>query len=212
MAYEYGCDGIVLSNHGGRQMDTARSGIEVLAEVVDELRKRGMFRNPTRRFEIFVDGGVRRASDVLKAIALGATAGDHAQFLPTDIETLTLTYFFFIPVGLGRAFIYASSAYGQEGCEKVMQILNVRMKLVRNLTSGVTEYAVITSQDEFEMNMRLLGARDLTEIVPSMVDAKSLSIHVTTVPQDALYRGNCGHFTLPRCFLTIDRPRSPSRC
>ncbi|KAG9038297.1 hypothetical protein FRB95_002258 [Tulasnella sp. JGI-2019a] len=145
LAYEHGCEGIVLSNHGGRQIDTSRSGIEVLVEVVDELKKRGMFRNPGQRFEIFVDGGVRRASDVLKAIALGATA-----------------------VGLGRAFIYASSAYGQEGVEKAIQILN----------------------DEFEMNLRLLGAQNLTEVVPSMVDASSLGTHLTTVPEDALYRGN----------------------
>jgi L-lactate dehydrogenase (cytochrome) len=64
---------VVLSNHGGRQLDTSRSGIEILVEVVDQLRKRGLFPNP--KFQIFVDGGVRRATDVLKAIALGATAG-----------------------------------------------------------------------------------------------------------------------------------------
>lgn len=54
------------------RQEFARSGIEVLVEVVDELKKRKMFPNPN--FEIFVDGGVRRASDVLKAVALGATA------------------------------------------------------------------------------------------------------------------------------------------
>lgn len=73
MAAEQGLDGVVLSNHGGRQLDTTRSGIEILEEVVRELRHRGMF--PTPKFQIFVDGGVRRATDVLKAIALGATAG-----------------------------------------------------------------------------------------------------------------------------------------
>lgn len=51
----------------------ARSAIEVLVEVVAALKDRGMFPNPN--FSIFIDGGVRRASDVLKAIALGATAG-----------------------------------------------------------------------------------------------------------------------------------------
>lgn len=100
LAAETGCDGIVLSNHGGRQLDTTRSGIEILPEVVDELRKRGLFPNP--KFAIFVDGGVRRATDVLKAVALGATA-----------------------VGVGRAFIYAFSAYGQEGVEKAFKILHV---------------------------------------------------------------------------------------
>ncbi|KAG8955612.1 hypothetical protein FRC04_007603 [Tulasnella sp. 424] len=143
LAAEAGCDGIVLSNHGGRQLDTARSGIEILPEVVDELRKRGLFPNP--KFSIFVDGGVRRATDILKAVALGATA-----------------------VGVGRAFIYAFSAYGQEGVEKAIKILD----------------------DEFEMNMRLIGARNISEVVPSMVDTSSLSLHVTTVPEDRLYRGN----------------------
>ncbi|KAI8973956.1 FMN-dependent dehydrogenase-domain-containing protein [Trametes punicea] len=55
LAYEAGVQGIVLSNHGGRQLDTAHTGLEVL-------------------FQIYVDGGVRGASDVLKAIALGAKA------------------------------------------------------------------------------------------------------------------------------------------
>jgi L-lactate dehydrogenase (cytochrome) len=50
----------------------ARSGIEVLVEVVSELKKRNMW--PVPNFEIMIDGGVRRASDVLKAVALGATA------------------------------------------------------------------------------------------------------------------------------------------
>jgi len=65
----------VLSNHGGRQLDFARSGIEVLVEVVRELRARRGITFPHPRFQLFVDGGVRRATDVLKAVALGATAG-----------------------------------------------------------------------------------------------------------------------------------------
>jgi isopentenyl diphosphate isomerase/L-lactate dehydrogenase-like FMN-dependent dehydrogenase len=73
LAAEHGLAGVVLSNHGGRQLDFARSGIEVLVEVVNALKERNLFPNP--KFEIFVDGGVRRASDVLKAVALGATAG-----------------------------------------------------------------------------------------------------------------------------------------
>jgi len=73
MALEAGCQGIVLSNHGGRQLEFSRSGIEVLIEVVTKLREKGRWPNPN--FEIYVDGGVRRATDVLKAVALGATAG-----------------------------------------------------------------------------------------------------------------------------------------
>jgi L-lactate dehydrogenase (cytochrome) len=74
MALEAGCQGIVISNHGGRQLEFSRSGIEVLLEVVTKLKEKGHWPNPN--FEIYVDGGVRRATDVLKAVALGATAGE----------------------------------------------------------------------------------------------------------------------------------------
>lgn len=144
LAYEAGVQGIVLSNHGGRQLDTARSGLEVLLEVVAALRQRGYFPNPN--FEIYVDGGVRRASDVLKALALGAKA-----------------------VGVGRPFLYAFCAYGPEGVERAIQIF----------------------RDEFEMNMRLLGARTLAELEPKMVDATALTQHVVMSPQDNLYHNTC---------------------
>jgi L-lactate dehydrogenase (cytochrome) len=78
MAYDAGLAGVVLSNHGGRQLDYSRSGIEVLVEVVDRLRReRGLeFPRDKGKFAIFVDGGVRRATDVLKAVALGAAGGE----------------------------------------------------------------------------------------------------------------------------------------
>ena len=75
LAYEAGVQGIVLSNHGGRQLDFSRSAIEVLVEVVRELKKQRGLTFPNEKFQLFVDGGVRRATDVLKAVALGATAG-----------------------------------------------------------------------------------------------------------------------------------------
>ncbi|TFK74627.1 glyoxylate dehydrogenase [Pluteus cervinus] len=140
LAYEAGVQGIVLSNHGGRQLDTARSGLENLVEIVAALKQRGPWPNP--KFSIFIDGGVRRASDVLKALALGASA-----------------------VGVGRGFLYAFCSYGQEGVERAIQIL----------------------RDEFEMNMRLLGARNLNEIEPNMVDASALHSHVGNTPADNLY-------------------------
>ncbi|CDZ98591.1 cytochrome b2 [Phaffia rhodozyma] len=136
MAAEAGLDGVVLSNHGGRQLDSSRSGLEVLVEVVRELKKRKLFPNP--KFEIMIDGGIRRASDVLKAVALGATS-----------------------VGIGRPLLYAYSAYGQEGVEHAFQLL----------------------KDEFEMNMRLLGARSIEEVVPEMVDASALTQHNSS-PRD----------------------------
>ena len=68
-AVEYGLDGIICSNHGGRQMDFARSGIEVLEEVMATLQEN----NLVGKIEVLCDGGIRRGSDILKAIALGAT-------------------------------------------------------------------------------------------------------------------------------------------
>ncbi len=55
-AVEYGVQGIVVSNHGGRQLDFARSAIEILPEVMDALKAIGA----EKKLEIFVDGGIRR--------------------------------------------------------------------------------------------------------------------------------------------------------
>ncbi len=62
-AAEVGVDGIVLSNHGGRQLDSCVSGMEILPAVASELGD---------RLTVLVDGGFRRGADVLKAVALGA--------------------------------------------------------------------------------------------------------------------------------------------
>lgn len=162
LAFEAGVQGIVLSNHGGRQLDTSRSGLENLIDVAAALRTRGPWPNPT--FSVFIDGGVRRASDVLKAVALGASA-----------------------VGIGRGFLYAFCSYGQAGVEKAIQILRVSFRvfmLIPNLL-------IILSKDEFEMNMRLLGARTLDELVPEMVDATALHSHAGTAPRDNLYNSAC---------------------
>jgi len=144
-AYDQGLAGVVLSNHGGRQLDFARSGIEVLVEVTRELKARRGLSFPNENFQLFVDGGVRRATDVIKAIALGATA-----------------------VGIGRPFLYAFSSYGYEGVDHALNIL----------------------YDEFTMNMRLIGARNLKEIVPEMVDSSNIGCHIVSVPGDELYNSN----------------------
>lgn len=80
-AYDAGLAGVVLSNHGGRQLDFSRSGVEVLTEVTRELGKQRGLKFPNEKFQLFVDGGVRRANDVLKAVALGATAGECSAVL-----------------------------------------------------------------------------------------------------------------------------------
>ncbi|KAI9859698.1 MAG: hypothetical protein M1824_003670 [Vezdaea acicularis] len=139
LAIDAGVAGVVLSNHGGRQLDTARSGIEILAEVMPVLRERGL----DHRLEVYVDGGVRRATDIIKALCLGARG-----------------------VGIGRPFLYAMSAYGEEGVDRAMGLL----------------------RDEMEMGMRLVGARDVKELGPELVDAEGVSAHSTGVPSDTLGR------------------------
>ena len=52
------------------------------------------------------------------------------------------------------------------------------------------------SQDEFEMNMRLLGARSIKDVIPEMVDASNIHAHLTIVPADQLYEGNCTSVTI----------------
>lgn len=99
---QIGVQGVVLSNHGGRQLDFARSGIEVLAEVMPVLRERGL----ENRIEIYVDGGIRRATDIIKALCLGAKG-----------------------VGIGRPFLFAMSSYGLPGVDRAMQLLKDEMEM-----------------------------------------------------------------------------------
>ncbi len=113
MAYESGCAGVVLSNHGGRQLDTARSGIEILPEAIDALNKHDS--NWRSRFEVFVDGGIRRASDIFKALALGATA-----------------------VGIGRPVLYSLASYGQPGVERMCSLFKEELTMVMRLMGTPT--------------------------------------------------------------------------
>lgn len=64
-AVEHGASGIVVSNHGGRQLDGAIATIDALSEAINAVQN---------QVEVFVDGGIRRGTDVLKALALGANA------------------------------------------------------------------------------------------------------------------------------------------
>ncbi|KAK3048076.1 hypothetical protein LTR09_010592 [Extremus antarcticus] len=102
LAIQAGVQGVVLSNHGGRQLDFARSGIEVLAEVMPELRRLGL----QDQIEIYIDGGIRRATDIIKALCLGAKG-----------------------VGIGRPFLYAMSSYGLDGVDRAMQLLKDEMEM-----------------------------------------------------------------------------------
>jgi (S)-mandelate dehydrogenase len=95
-ALEIGADGIVLSNHGGRQLDTAVSAIEALPAVAAAVGD---------QLTILVDGGFRRGSDVLKALALGADA-----------------------VMLGRAALYGLGAGGEAGVSHALGLLRAEME------------------------------------------------------------------------------------
>lgn len=99
-AAELGVKAVVLSNHGGRQLDFSRAPLEILADVMPELKKRGL----DDKIEVYVDGGVRRGSDILKAVALGAKG-----------------------VGLGRMFLYANACYGEDGVRHLINILKGEM-------------------------------------------------------------------------------------
>lgn len=101
-AVEAGVQGVVLSNHGGRQLEFAPSAIELLVEVMPALRQRGW----EDRIEVYIDGGVRRATDIIKALCLGAKG-----------------------VGIGRPFLFAMSAYGQPGVDRAIQLLKDEMEM-----------------------------------------------------------------------------------
>lgn len=93
LAVKYGAPAIVLSNHGGRQLDGSPSPIEIAIEIYRESPE--VF----KKLEVYADGGVRYGADVLKLLALGVRA-----------------------VGLGRPFMFAN-IFGQEGVEKVISLL-----------------------------------------------------------------------------------------
>ncbi len=115
LAVEHGADGVFVSNHGGRAENSLRSTIESLPEVVAGVKG---------RVPVFIDSGVRRGSDVFKALALGADA-----------------------VGIGRPYVWGLGAFGQDGVDKVIELL----------------------VDEFRMVMRQTRTTKLEQIGPEFV-------------------------------------------
>ena len=97
LACEHGAAGIVVSNHGGRQLDGVPAGLDVLEEIVEAVEG---------RCEVYLDGGVRRGVDVLKALALGAHA-----------------------VLIGRAFLYGLAVAGEAGVARVLALLRDEVEL-----------------------------------------------------------------------------------
>ena len=117
-----GVDAIVLSNHGGRQLDRSVVPLELLPQVRSAIGNKGD--GP----QIFIDGAIMSGADVLAAIALGADA-----------------------VLIGRAYLYGAMAAGKKGVEKVVEILRFEM----------------------ETAMKLLGAKDLSELNPDFVNLRN---------------------------------------
>jgi isopentenyl diphosphate isomerase/L-lactate dehydrogenase-like FMN-dependent dehydrogenase len=102
IALDHGVNGIIVSNHGGRQVDGAIGALDALPDVCDVVR---------RRVPVLFDSGIRRGPDVLKAIALGATA-----------------------VLLGRPFAYALASEGEAGVRHVIRTLMADIDLTLGLS------------------------------------------------------------------------------
>ena len=109
-AVDIGCNGIILSNHGGRQLDGSRTAFDQLGEVVDAVGG---------DIDVMMDGGIKRGTHVLKALAMGAKA-----------------------VGIGRYYLFALAAAGQEG----------------------VEHALNTLKSEVERDMKLMGCTSLSQL------------------------------------------------
>ncbi|HYL85400.1 MAG TPA: alpha-hydroxy acid oxidase [Candidatus Angelobacter sp.] len=111
MAVEHGVDGLVVSNHGGRGEETLRPTIESLPDVLE---------GAAGKVPVIVDGGVRRGTDIFKALALGATA-----------------------VGIGRPHCWGLGAFGQAGVEAVLEILRRELRTIMR-QAGTTSIDKIT--------------------------------------------------------------------
>ncbi len=101
-----GARAVVVSNHGGRQLDTSPATIDVLAEVIDAVAGRA---------EVLIDGGVRRGTDVLKAVALGARA-----------------------VLVGRPILWGLATAGEAGARRVLELLRAELDLAMALCGTPT--------------------------------------------------------------------------
>jgi 4-hydroxymandelate oxidase len=110
-AIEAGAAGVVVSNHGGRQLDASPATIDVLARIIDAVAGRG---------EVLVDGGIRRGTDVIKALALGARA-----------------------VLVGRPVLWGLAAGGREGVATALGMLRRELDLAMALC-GCPDIASIT--------------------------------------------------------------------
>ena len=104
LAIEHGARGVIVSNHGGRQLDTALSGADALAPIADAVAD---------RIDVLVDGGIRRGTDVVKAVALGARG-----------------------VLVGRPLTWGLALGGAAGAQHVLEILLAELRTALVLTGS----------------------------------------------------------------------------
>ena len=106
IAVEHGVDGLITSNHGGRDEESLRPTIESLPEVIEGV---------AGKIPVIVDGGIRRGTDIFKALALGATA-----------------------VGIGRPEAWGLAAFGQSGVEAVLEMLRRELRTIMRQAGTVS--------------------------------------------------------------------------
>ena len=106
LAIDHGAAGIIVSNHGARQLDTVPATIDALPALMEAV---------DGKMEVLVDGGIRRGTDVFKAIALGAKA-----------------------VGVGRPIIWGLAVDGEQGAKRVLDILRKDFELTMRLCGCAT--------------------------------------------------------------------------
>uniref|UniRef100_A0A3Q3JU40 (S)-2-hydroxy-acid oxidase n=1 Tax=Monopterus albus TaxID=43700 RepID=A0A3Q3JU40_MONAL len=116
LAVEHGVQGIIVSNHGGRQLDGGLASIDALPEIVDTVQG---------RIEVYVDGGIRTGSDVLKALALGAKC-----------------------VFIGRPAVWGLAYKGEEGVREVLQILSDEFRLSMALSGEFEMSGQVTKNEQ----------------------------------------------------------------
>ena len=112
LCVEHGVAGLIVSNHGGRQLDGAIATMDALPEIVKQV---------AGRFPVLLDGGVRRGTDIFKALAVGASA-----------------------VLIGRAYLWGLASDGEAGVRKVLEIFSTELELAMAL-AGCRSIGAITS-------------------------------------------------------------------
>jgi isopentenyl diphosphate isomerase/L-lactate dehydrogenase-like FMN-dependent dehydrogenase len=125
LAIKYNIQGIIVSNHGGRQLDTTISSIDALQDIVNVVRKQNS------QIDIYLDGGIRRGTDIFKAIALGAKA-----------------------VLIGRPILWGLAVQGEQGVKNILNILKKEFQLAMNL-SGCVNIEDITKNNLLVIRSKL---------------------------------------------------------